>query len=340
MANLKANTIAPAIMFNQPCSVGILAKTKFGVFLPFYAFQTKNPTQIYEQIRNLAQECERLGYDSIWLDDHLMYNDAPILESWTTLSAIAASTSKIRLGTMVNCNAHRNPALLAKAAATLDVISGGRFEFGIGAGVQEAEHQAYGFGFPPSAVRVAQLEEALEVIRRLWTYPKANYQGKYYSLKDAVCEPKPRQKPHPPIIVGGGGEKYTLKVAAKYADRFDWGFLPSIEAYRRKLSILHRNCETIGRDFHQIEQSCWPSGQILIAADQKELQEKIAQHKPQNVPLDEFKQYTLVGTAEDCIRGFQAYVDLGATYFMLYFADLPSVDGLRLFKEAGACILG
>jgi F420-dependent oxidoreductase-like protein len=320
--------------------VGILGKPKFGVFLPFYAFQTINPAQIYDQIRNLAQECERLGYDSVWLDDHLMSNDAQILEAWTTLSALAASTHKIRLGTMVACSAHRNPALLAKAAATLDVISGGRLEFGIGAGVQEAEHQAYGFGFPPLAERVEQLEEALEVIRRLWTYPKANYQGKYYTLKDAVCEPKPRQKPHPPIIVGGSGEKYTLKVAAKYADRFDWGFLPSIEVYRLKLSILQRYCEVLGRDFHRIEQSCWPSGQILVAADQKELEEKIAKYKPENVSLEEFKKYTLVGTAEDCIRGFQAYSDLGVTYFMLYFADLPSVDGLRAFKEAGACIFG
>jgi alkanesulfonate monooxygenase SsuD/methylene tetrahydromethanopterin reductase-like flavin-dependent oxidoreductase (luciferase family) len=103
---------------------------------------------------------------------------------------------------MVTCSAHHNPALLAKTVATLDVISKGRLEFGIGAGVQEAEHQAYGFDFPRPSARIAQLEEALEVIRRLWTYPKANYQGKYYTLKDAVCEPKPKQKPHPPIIVG------------------------------------------------------------------------------------------------------------------------------------------
>ena len=317
-----------------------LGKPKFGVFLPFYAFQTINPAQIFNKIKEITQVCERLGYDSVWLDDHLMYNDAPILECWTTLSALAACTSKIHLGTMVTCSAHRNPALLAKTSATLDVISGGRLEFGVGAGVQEIEHEAYGFGFPKPAERVAQLEEALEVIRRLWMYPKANYQGKYFALKDAVCEPKPRQKPHPPIIVGGSGEKYTLKVAAKYADRFDWGFLPSVEIYMRKLSVLRRYCEVIGRDFHQIEQSCWPSGQILVASDQKDLEEKIAKYKPEGTSLEEFKQYTLLGTVEDCIRGFQAYSDLGATYFMLYFADLPALDGLKLFKEAGACILG
>ncbi len=317
-----------------------MGKIKFGVFLPFYAFKTKDPAQIYSQLKNIVQECERLGYDSVWLDDHLMFGDTPILECWTTLSALAASTNKIRLGTMVTCSAHRNPALLAKTAATLDVISNGRLEFGIGAGVQEVEHLAYGFGFPEPAERIEQLEEALEVIRRLWTYPKANYQGKHYTLNDAVCEPKPHQKPHPPIIVGGSGEKMTLKVAAKYADRFDWGFLPSTEAYHHKLTVLQRYCEDVGRDFREIEKACWPAGQILVAQDQKELEQKIAKYKPEGTSLEEFKQYTLVGTAKDCVRGFQAYVDLGVTYFMLYFADLPSVEGLRLFKEAGACIFG
>ena len=317
----------------------MLGKIRFGVFLPFYAFQN-NPSEYYSQLRNVVFECERLGYDSVWLDDHLMYKDSTILECWTTLSALAASTNKIRLGTMVTCLAHRNPGLLAKSAATLDIISNGRLEFGLGAGIQETEHQAYGFGFAKPSKRLAQLEESLEIIRRLWTYPKANYEGKYYALKDAVCEPKPRQKPHPPIIVGGSGEKYTLQIAAKYADRFDWGFLPSIEVYRHKLTVLHRYCEMIGRDFREIEKSCWPSGQILLAQDQKELTEKIARYKPAGTSLEDFKQYTLVGTIDECLRGFQAYSDLGVTYFMLYFADLPNVESLRLFKEAGACIFG
>ena len=229
-----------------------MGQKKFGVFLPFYAFQSK-PNEYYAQLKTVVLECERLGYDSVWLDDHLMYKDSAILECWTTLSALAASTSKIRLGTMVTCNAHHNPALLAKTAATLDIMSNGRLEFGIGSGIQEAEHLAYGLDFPKPTVRIAQLEEALEVIRRLWSYQKATYQGKYYTLKDAVCEPKPQQKPRPPIIIGGSGEKHTLKVAAKYADRFDWGFVPSIEAYRHKLSVLKSYCDAVGRNFGEIE---------------------------------------------------------------------------------------
>jgi alkanesulfonate monooxygenase SsuD/methylene tetrahydromethanopterin reductase-like flavin-dependent oxidoreductase (luciferase family) len=153
----------------------MLGKTKFGVFLPFYAFQSK-PAEYYTQLRNVVQECDRLGYDSVWLDDHLMYKDATILECWTTLSALASATSRIRLGTMVTCTAHRNPAILAKSAAAFDQISNGRLEFGVGAGVQEAEHMAYGFGFAKPKERIEQLEESLEVIRRLWSYPKANYQ--------------------------------------------------------------------------------------------------------------------------------------------------------------------
>ena len=311
-----------------------MAKLKFGVFLPLYAFQAKTPTEYYDHLKTTVLECERLGYDAVWLDDHLMYNNWPILEPWTTLSALSALTSKIRLGTMVTCNAHRNPALLAKTAATLDVLSNGRLEFGIGAGCQEAEHMAYGFGFPKPNVRIEQLGEALEVITRLWTQKKATYQGKHYALKDAVCEPKPLQKPHPSITVGGSGER-LLKVTAKYADRFDWAFLP-VDTYRRKLEVLEKQCKAVGRDFRAIERSCWPGGEVLIAKDPKELGELISRHKPEGTPLKEYREGTLAGTPDECRQRLQVYVDLDVTYFMLYFAGLPNLDGLRLFAETVA----
>jgi alkanesulfonate monooxygenase SsuD/methylene tetrahydromethanopterin reductase-like flavin-dependent oxidoreductase (luciferase family) len=311
-----------------------LGKLKFGVFLPFYAFKVKNPTEYYDQLKTKVLECERLGFDSVWLDDHLMYNNWPVFESWTTLAALSSLTSRIRLGTMVSCAAHRNPALLAKTAATLDVLSNGRLEFGIGAGVQEVEHIAYGFGFPKLSVRVELLSEALEVIHRLWTQEKVTYQNKQYTLKDAVCEPKPLQKPHPPITVGASGEKYTIKVTAKYADRFDWGFLPSLDVYKRKLEVLKKHCLYVGRDFSEIEKSCWPGGQVLIAHNQRELNEKISKIKPQNTTLEDFKKVNLAGTPDELVEQLQVYADLGVTYFMLFFADLPSVDGLRLFSEA------
>jgi len=311
-----------------------LNKLKFGVFLPFYAFQTKTSNEDYEQLKTIVLECERLGYDSVWLDDHLMYNNWSILEPWITLSALSSLTSKIRLGTMVTCNAHRNPALLAKTAATLDVISNGRVEFGIGAGCQETEHLAYGYDFPKASVRVEAVGEALEVITRLWTQEKANYQGKHYNLRDAICEPKPFQKPHPPITVGGGGEKLTMKITAKYANRFDWGSLSSVDDYKRKLDLLQEKCKVVGRDFEDIERSCWPGGQVLIAQNQRELEELISLCKPASLPMDEYRKGNLSGTPDECKKSLQVYVDLGVTYFMLYFADLPRTDGLKLFSEA------
>ena len=298
-----------------------------------------SPTQRYSIIRDIVLECENLGYNSFWLDDHLMYNDWPILECWTTLSALAANTSKIRLGTMVTCNMHRNPAMLAKSAATLDVISGGRLELGIGAGVQEREHMAYGFGFPKFSDRVERLSEALQVMKQLWTLEKASFQGKHYTLSDAVCEPKPIQKPHPPITVGGSSELLLRRVTAPYADRFDWGLQP-IDEYKRKLKFLESQCKTIGRNFAQIEKSCWPAGQVLIAEKPKDLDTEISRYKPDNVSLEDFKKTTLAATPDECIEQLQVYINLGVTYFMLYFADFPSTKGLKLFAEKVASRIG
>ena len=308
-------------------------KIKFGIFLPFYAFQAKTPTEHFENLKTIVLESERLGYDSVWLDDHLMYNNWPILDCWTTLSALSSITSKIRLGTMVSCNQHRNPALLAKIAATLDVLSNGRLEFGIGAGIQEAEHTAYGFGFPKLRVRVERMDEALEVVTKLWTQKRANFQGRHYSIKDAICEPKPIQKPHPPIIVGGCEEKHTLKVTAKHANRFDWGFLPTMEAYKRKLQVLEDHCSAVGKKIGDIERSCWPSGQVLIAQDQKSLDEKVRKLKPSKMRVEDYEKGTLIGTPDIFRERLRVYTDLGVTYFILYFADMPSTDGLKLFSE-------
>jgi F420-dependent oxidoreductase-like protein len=306
-----------------------LSKTKFGVFLPFYAFTEHT----FERIRNLVLECERLKYDSIWLDDHLMYGKHPILECWTTLSALASLTARIRLGTMVLCNSYRNPALLAKMAATFDVISNGRLEFGIGAGVQEDEHKAYGIPFLKASDRISRMKEATEIIKKMWTEEKANYHGKYYTINEAECLPKPLQKPHPPITIGGGGEKLTMKVAAQYAERCDWGYTPSIEQYRHKLEILKNHCNSVGRDFQEIEKSCWLGGQIFIAQNRQEIDEKVSQWKPQNVSLEDFKKSSFIVTPDECKQKIREYIGLGVTHFMLFFGDLPSLSGLRLFAD-------
>ena len=176
-----------------------LGKISFGVFLPLYAFGASS----FDFIRDMVLECERLGYDSVHLDDHLMYRKTPILECWTTLSALSAVTTRIRLGTTVLCASFRNPALLAKMAATLDVISNGRLDLGVGAGVQENEHKAYSIAFPKPSMRIERLKEAIIIMKKMWTEEKATYIGKHYRINDAVCEPKPVQKPHLPITIGG-----------------------------------------------------------------------------------------------------------------------------------------
>ena len=306
-------------------------KIKFGVFLPFYAFRTENRTTLlFNRLRDLVIECERLGFDSVWLDDHMMLDTMPILECWTTLSALSIATERIRLGTMVTCNSFRNPALLAKIAATLDNISHGRLELGIGAGVQKNEHNAFGFPFPSSKARIEMMDEAVAIIKKMWTEEKANYKGKYYQIIDAICEPKPIQKPHPPIIIGGSGEKITLKVTAQYANRLDWGYISSLEEYNRKLKVLEKHCKSVGRSFKDIEKSCWPAGQVFVGEDVDSL---VTKWVPKGVILEDFLKRSFVGTPEDCIKLLQQYASLGVTQYMLFFGDLPNMYGLRLFAE-------
>jgi F420-dependent oxidoreductase-like protein len=309
-----------------------LDKIKFGVFLPFYGYRTQADNQ-FGSLKEIVLACEQYGYDSVWIDDHLMFNNMPILESWTTLSALANATNKIRLGTMVTCNPYRNPALLAKMAATVDIISNGRLELGLGAGIQKQEHNAYGIPFSKAKVRIERLAESLEVIKKLWTEQTANYSGKYYRLRDAVCEPKPLQKPYPPLIVGGSGEKLTLKVTAKYADRFDWGFIPELDEFKRKLGVLEDHCKVVGRDFGEIEKSCWPGFQVVIAEDQKSFLEIAQKIKPEDASMEKFQKINLAGTPEECKEKISVFQDLGVTYFMLYFSDLPSLNSLKLFAQ-------
>jgi len=204
---------------------------KFGVYLPQVNVD-------FNTVKNVTQECERLGFDSVWLFDHLMAFGSPednVLECWTTLSALSAATRRIRLGTLVLCNSFRHPSVLAKMAATLDYISDGRLDFGIGAGWFRPEYEAYGIPFPKASLRISQLAESLEIIKRMWTAEKATYQGKYYGVKDAVCNPKPVQKPHPPVWVGVMiGKRRMFDIIARYADGWTISslYLPTPAEYR------------------------------------------------------------------------------------------------------------
>lgn len=211
-----------------------------------------------ETLRDIAQTAEQSGFHSLWAYDHL-YNypsaDHPeVLEACTLMSMLAAWTRTIRIGSMVLCDAYRNPALTAKMAATLDALSGGRLEFGYGAGWHEEEFHGYGYEYPPAPARIAMMEEGLAIIKALWTGEETTFAGSYHRVDKALCRPAPAQRPHPPITIGGGGERLLLRAVARLADV--WNYFPiPLPDYERKRAALHAHCVHIGRDPASVDQS-------------------------------------------------------------------------------------
>ena len=214
------------------------------------------PSLPYSETLSLANHIAETGWDGLWLADHFMPNaedtSVPWPEAWTTLAALAAQVPDVRLGTLVTGNTYRHPAVLAKMAATVDHISGGRVVLGIGSGWQENEHQQYGIEFSTVAGRLARLEEACQVIRSLFEQETANFSGQYYTLNNASLEPKPVQKPLP-LLIGGGGEKVTLKITARWAD--EWNVWGSVETLASKMAVLDQHCETVNRNPADIQRS-------------------------------------------------------------------------------------
>ncbi len=215
-----------------------------------------NPTQSFEDVQAIARHAEQTGWDGLFYADHFMADaadtSAPWPEAWTTLAGLAASVPRIRLGPLVTGNTYRHPAVLAKMAATVDRISGGRLVLGLGAGWQENEHRQYGIPFYTLGERLARLEEACQVIKSLFSGEKSHFDGKFYQLEEASLEPKPVQSPLP-LLIGGGGEKVTLRIAARFAD--EWNVWGNVETLRRKMEILERHCADVGRDPSQIQRS-------------------------------------------------------------------------------------
>lgn len=226
------------------------------------------PTQSFATVRALAEHVEATQWDGLWLADHFMPNaedtSAPWPEAWTTLAAIAAVIPRLRLGTLVTGNTYRHPAVLAKMAATVDHISGGRVVLGLGSGWQENEHEKYGIPFHTVGNRLARLEEACQVIKSLFNETSANFSGKFYQLQEAPLEPKPVQSPLP-LLIGGGGEKVTLRITAQYAD--EWNVWGNVEELKHKMSILDQHCEKLGRDPAEIHRTA--VAMIFLTDDDK-----------------------------------------------------------------------
>lgn len=250
---------------------------RFGIHNSSWMFGSSPSSEIFEEVKRKAQWAEQHGYSWFSVMDHLIQipmvgaPGEPFMEGWTVLSALAAVTSRTRLATLVSSVAYRNPALLAKMAAGVDIISRGRLTLGIGAGWFETEYRQYGWEFPPKpARRINQLEDAVRLIKTLWREPGATYHGKYFNVEEAILEPKPVQKPHPPIMIGGSGETMTLRVVARHGTACN--IFGDPETVHEKYEVLRRHCEAEGRNYDEIERTSLTS--LLLARGEAALNAK------------------------------------------------------------------
>jgi alkanesulfonate monooxygenase SsuD/methylene tetrahydromethanopterin reductase-like flavin-dependent oxidoreductase (luciferase family) len=297
-------------------------KTKFGFVLPTWDWSSNprhsnihggNPVK-YHEIKTLTLTAEELGFHSVFANDHIIRGEGGyILEGWTVISALSAITKTIRLGNLVLCNAFRFPQLVAKMAATLDVISDGRVELGIGSGWLEDEFIRYGLPFGTPKIRSRQLAEALDLIAKLWKSDSVSFKGKYYHVSNAICEPKPIQKPRPPILIGGGGEQLTLRIVAQFGDICNFG--GSLELYRHKLAVLKQHCARSHRNFGDIEKS-W-AGDFIVASTMNQALRKAHNIKPQSMLLTDYISSNIIGSPKDCLEKIENYQKLGVTYFTI-----------------------
>ncbi|OGL09389.1 MAG: hypothetical protein A3I17_03535 [Candidatus Rokubacteria bacterium RIFCSPLOWO2_02_FULL_72_37] len=295
---------------------------RFGLF-------TSMGAQTWEGVLDLWRHVEATGWDVACVTDHFMPNtperEGPMLEAWSTLAALAVSVPRIRIGTIVLGNTYRHPAVVAKMAAQVDIISGGRLLLGLGAGWQENEHEAYGIPFHTTRERLERLDEACQVLKSLWTRSRSDFAGRYYRLSNAPLDPKPVQKPHPELMLGGGGERVTLRIVAKHADHWNvWGG-PQVLA--RKGAILDEHCTAVGRDPKTITRS---ANMVLLITDKKDeidrLAETIATRLGRHVA--DARDTCLAGTPEqirDQLRQLQA-ARVGVLFIPSLFRPL---DALR-----------
>ena len=310
---------------------------KFGLQHPVFSFDYRNrdTSQIVDSLKNLVTRAENRGFDSFWVMDHFHQipfigkPEEPMLESWTTISVLAGITTRIKLGTLMTGIIYRHPSILAKIGATLDVLSKGRLFMGIGAAWNEEESSAYGIPFPSVKERFLRLEEAIQIIRKMWTEePSASFNGQYYQIKNAFCNPKPIQKPSPPIMVGGSGERQTLRIVAKYADACN--LFGSAETVKRKLSILKEHCSSVGRDYDSILKTKLG---LVVIDDDKEMARKRLQQISKGIPEEQINEFAIYGTPEDVLRQKESLEDAGIQYLIVDLDPSREVEALDIFAN-------
>ncbi len=323
------------------------ARTQFGFCVPIFAmpgprlFRTPSYARLDPQVSVAAAvECERLGYDSLWVADHFFLDgDGAILEGWTTLCVLAGRTNRIKLGSIHLCTAFRNPAQLAKMAATLDVLSNGRLLFFADSGNRRAEFAAYDFPWhDDSRERNGRMREALDLILRMWQEDgPVTFQGRHYAAREAICLPHPVQRPHPPIWLGETADEVMLGAVAELAD--GWNSTPvTVGALRERLTRVEAACTAVGRPLSDLELSL--ETQVLIAPTRARVSELLEQaaalgHGAGATATDPkvMEDQWLIGTPDEVIARIEAYRALGISHFMLWFMDFPGMDGVRLFAD-------
>lgn len=308
---------------------------KYGILLPqgltMDLVSIKDPIEAYEAMTRVAQTADESGYHSVWLVDHFHTIPQPSqevsFECWTTTAALARDTKHVYIGQTVTCNGYRNPALLAKMASTVDVLSHGRLHFGIGAGWYEQEYRAYGYEYPEAPERLRMLREAIQIILAMWTQEEATFEGKYYQVRGAINQPKGVQKPHIPLLIGGSGEKVTLRLVAQYGDACDIsGDLATLE---RKFAILKEHCETVGRDYHTIHRT---ARTVCVLADSDE--EAIAK-TPAFVKafIGNTLSSVLIGSPDTIRQRIADYEAAGVQELRIIFPDVLQLNSIRRFAS-------
>jgi F420-dependent oxidoreductase-like protein len=284
----------------------------FGYHLPSYTHPDTSAETLFDRVVEQAQAAEEAGFGLVTVMDHLYQIggvgqvDEPMLEGWMTLGALARETSRVRLGTLVTGVTYRNPALLAKQVTTLDTLSGGRAILGLGAAWNDVEHEGYGFEFPPVGERMDRLDEALAIIKAMFTEDRPSFHGEHYQIERALNVPRPVQAGGPPILVGGGGEQRTLRIAAKYADMTHW-FPLGREGLQHKKDVLEQRCAEVGRDPSTIELTM--GAPVVVVATDAEAKAALERMPPERRP------YLDVGTPEQLADALRTYIDLGFTGF-------------------------
>src|SRR5919107_5336118 len=312
---------------------------QFGLQHPNFNFdynsQGNGFFDIADSLKNLVTKAENSGFDSFWVMDHFHQiqfvgrPEDPILEGWTVISMLAGITTKIKLGTLVTGIIYRYPSVLAKIAATLDILSKGRLFMGIGAAWNEQESLAYGISFPSNQERLLRLEEAIQIIRKMWTEePYTSFNGKYYQIINAYCNPKPIQKPSPPILVGGSGEKKTLKIVAKYADACN--LFGSPETVRKKLDILKEHCKSVGRDYSSILKTKLSA---IIVDDNNDMAKNRVRKTFGGIPEEQIKEFVIYGTPEDVSRQIETFEQVGIQYLTVNLEPYGELEALNTFTN-------